>query len=460
MFTNRIFWKLLLLCVTAQVMIAIPLVMAQPEAVEGRSAGWSSAAWWALIVLELVLVGIVFWISRRWHEICSALRNSINAVSEGDYRQRVYVSGRDQFSSLCNSFNHMAQELESRMSQLRQRGERQLTVLEGMIEGVIAVDRQEHILYANRAAGALFRFDPEAVVERPLLEVVRISALHELVSTALDSGRPQRGETQWESEEHLHLAVQATPLAGSPTSGVVLVLHDVSELRRLETMRKELVANVSHELKTPLSSIKAYAETLQNGAIDDKENNREFLARIEEQADRLNYLISDMISIARIESDQQAFEIVPVIVSEVVKECVAAHQAVANSRKLLLVVESSDEQLQVMADREGLREILENLIDNAIKYTPAEGQVSVEWKVEGGQAVVAVKDTGIGIMETDLPRVFERFYRVDKARSRELGGTGLGLAIVKHLTHAFGGQAWVDSQPGQGSTFFVRLLLA
>jgi two-component system phosphate regulon sensor histidine kinase PhoR len=239
-------------------------------------------------------------------------------------------------------------------------------------------------------------------------------------------------------------------------------MHETTELRRLESLRRDFVANVSHELKTPLCSIKAYAETLRNGALNDREASVTFVERIMEQSDRLHHLILDMLSLARIESTQQVFEIEPIAVQEAVDACVDSHQAAAAAKQIMLVAESQHQGCFVRADQEGLREILDNLVDNAIKYTPEGGRVTIRWRAttDGKMASIEVEDTGIGIPVEELSRVFERFYRVDKARSRELGGTGLGLAIVKHLAQSFGGGVSATSESGRGSRFTVELPLA
>jgi two-component system phosphate regulon sensor histidine kinase PhoR len=225
-------------------------------------------------------------------------------------------------------------------------------------------------------------------------------------------------------------------------------------------LRQDFVANVSHELKTPLSSIKAYAETLSAGAIEDKEHRLAFVKQIELQAERLHQLILDLLSLARIESGKQTFDIEPMSLAKVVQESLAYYRESAAAKDIVFDIEPDDATVQVRADEEGVYQILNNLVDNAIKYTPDQGRVTVRWLVEDSMAVVQVQDTGIGISPEDLPRVFERFFRVDKARSRELGGTGLGLSIVKHLTHSFGGTVGVESRPGVGSTFTVKLPLA
>ena len=252
-------------------------------------------------------------------------------------------------------------------------------------------------------------------------------------------------------------------MPGSPPRGAVLVLHDTSELRRLERLRQEFVANVSHELKTPLSVITACVETLLAGAVDDLEHRGPFLERIAEQANRLHALILDLLTLARIESAAGALEPRAVALAPAVAACLGRHRARANSNKKLLEAvppspaSDTSEEIAAWADEEAVSQILDNLIDNALKYTPSGGRIRVRWRAEDSQVCLEVQDNGIGIPEQDLPRIFERFYRVDKARSRELGGTGLGLAIVKHLVHAMQGSVHAASRVGHGTTFSVRL---
>jgi two-component system phosphate regulon sensor histidine kinase PhoR len=330
-----------------------------------------------------------------------------------------------------------------------------------MIEGVIAVDARQRIVLANEAAGRLFDFRPPAIEGRPLLEVIRNHELHGAVKRVLSISEPERLEVRQPLPQSLCFDIHVQPLPGEPCPGVVLVIHDTTALRRLESIRREFVANVSHELKTPLSSIKAYTETLRNGALSDTETSQRFLERIEEQTERLTRLIMDMLMLARIESDHQAFEIVSLDVPELVRASLEDHRGTAEAKQIELVVGADDAKsngaCRVRADREGLREILDNLLDNAIKYTPEGGRVSIAWRSNGSMAQIAVRDTGIGIKPDDQERVFERFFRVDKARSRELGGTGLGLSIVKHLAQSMNGNVAVESEVGKGSTFTVEL---
>jgi len=328
-----------------------------------------------------------------------------------------------------------------------------------MIEGVVAIDPRERVLFANAAARYMLDLSSNDIAGRPIWGLVRNQQIAEVTRNAL-AGRPNETAELELRRAQTIVALMASRLPGDPCPGVVLVLHDVTGLRRLERLRHEFVSNVSHELKTPLASIQAYTETLLDGAVDDPKHNRQFLQRIEEQAERLHKLILDLLRLARIESGRDVFEVVAVPLGRAVRNCMESHEAVARSKRIRLELEPGHESIRVKADAEGLRTLLDNLVDNAIKYTPNGGVVTVGWSSRDDQAWIRVKDTGVGIESHHLDRIFERFYRVDKARSREMGGTGLGLAIVKHLVQVFGGQISVASRPGEGSEFTVRLLVS
>jgi two-component system phosphate regulon sensor histidine kinase PhoR len=413
--------------------------------------------WLVAVAVSFAVVALTYFVAARVVRPVSTLTQAAEAIAAGDYQHRVYFKSQDELGTLAKSFNRMNDQLQAREAQLRESRQRLATVLEGMVEGVIALDERQQIVLANAAAGRLLGFSTANVEGRPLLELVRNHALHQAVADSQAARGSCRAEFVMADGDNRVVGVNATWIMGEPSTRFILVFQDVSELRRLESLRQEFVANVSHELKTPLSSIKAYAETLIGGAINDPRNNVKFVQRIEEQAERLHQLILDILSLARIESGQQAFDIAAVRIADVVRSCFAEHQAAADSKGIRLTTSSETLDLQVRADEEGTRQILNNLIDNAVKYTPQAGEITVAWRCEDSMAVLEVRDTGIGIAAADLPRVFERFYRVDKARSRELGGTGLGLSIVKHLAQSFGGSVDVASRPGAGSVFTVKL---
>lgn len=325
-----------------------------------------------------------------------------------------------------------------------------------MVEGVVAVDEKQRVLFANRAARSLLDMQTVNPVGRPIWEIFRHPRIDEVVSTVLAGGETPALEIDL-PRKHAVVAVMASRLPGKPSSGVVLVFHNVTDLRRLENIRREFVSNVSHELKTPLTAIQAYTETLLDGALDEPEHRVRFVERIAEQANRLHALIQDLLRLARIESGENVFDVRAVPLKPIVEACLEEHSAVAESKSQRLSAEPAADEISVMADEEGLHTILSNLIDNAVKYTQESGAIAVRWRAENGAAIIEVEDNGPGIPVEHQPRIFERFYRVDRARSRDVGGTGLGLSIVKHLVQVFGGGIEIRSQAGQGTTFSVRL---
>jgi two-component system, OmpR family, phosphate regulon sensor histidine kinase PhoR len=385
------------------------------------------------------------------------LAQGAQAIAAENEEELIPLHLGGELGELGSAFDQMQGKLAQRLTQLKENTERLETVLGSMVEGVIAVSASGSMLLANEASRKLLDMTIADPVGRSLLEVTRSLPVHSAVVEALHSAAPVQREFESSGPVRRVLRLRATRLPGEPSPGVMVVLHDMSELRRLENLRREFVANVSHELKTPLSSIKAYAETLRMGALNDPEHSSAFVARIEEQADRLHQLIVDLLHIARMESGQELFEITEVDLAEVVNDCMSQYADAAAAKRIALSSVAPSSPAVVKADEEGVRTIVSNLIDNAIKYTPEGGSVTVRWECDAAAAVLEVSDTGIGIAEKDQARVFERFYRADKARSREVGGTGLGLSIVKHLAQAFGGSVGLESQPRQGSTFRIRL---
>ncbi len=438
------------------VRVAVPLAEVQAEISEIEQTLW-------LVAAGVSLCGLVmtYFVVGRALVPIQTLTTAVNEMAAGRYLQRVNIVGQDELGMLGQSFNRMGSEIEARESQLRDAADRMSVVLGGMVEGVIAVDDQKRILFANDAAGGLFHFDPQESVGQRLNPDLN-PMLHQLVQdsfSATNGNSPdvRKVEINTSVGSSRALAVNAARLPGVPCPGIVFVMHDVTELRRLETLRQEFVANVSHELKTPLSAILAYAETLRRGALSDPTHSRRFVTQIEQQANRLHDLIQDMLSLARIEAGHAPFEITTLDLSKLVPDCLEDHADQARAKNITLAMDTDQPAVSVRADDEALREILSNLVINAIKYSGEGGTVRVGWKSGPECVTLEVADNGIGIPAEHQSRVFERFYRVDKARSRELGGTGLGLSIVKHLTQMMGGAVSLESQPGMGSTFRVEL---
>jgi two-component system phosphate regulon sensor histidine kinase PhoR len=400
----------------------------------------------------------------RCRAVIREIERGLVALGEGRPVRPTNTKAPGAMGRLARTFDATVPELQERISRLDRDVEQLRVVLGGMAEGVIAIDARRRLLFANKSADLLFGLSPQAV-GRLVPELIRSPRFQEAVDATLAGPETYRGEITLPSRDVLPrsiprvLAIHGSILPGSPPSGAVLVFHDVTELRRLERMRQDFVANVSHELKTPLASIKAYTETLIDGGLHDENVNVRFLNRIEEQADRLNQLILDLLSLARLESGHEVFQHGPLALSAVVETCIETHRGRAEAKELDLGLNLGpvDEATLVVADEEAVHQILDNLIDNAIKYTPSGGWVRVDCQIREQGVELAVADSGIGIPRDDLPRVFERFYRVDKARSREMGGTGLGLSIVKHLIQSIGGQITVDSRLGEGTRFTVLL---
>jgi two-component system phosphate regulon sensor histidine kinase PhoR len=418
-----------------------------------------------LLVLLAALAGLglaaVFLLAARLaRRVGRPLRELIKAVDQlgaGGAGARVFPEGGDEVGDLGRAFNHMRELLAARIAALEEDRQQLRAILSGMVEGVVALDGDLRVLFANDRAAELLAFHTRTPVGRRLWEVVRQRAFLDLVSAALEKPEPLREELRWDGPSARSLTVHVARLPGAPPRGAVLVLHDTTELRRLERIRQEFVANVSHELKTPLTGIKLCTETLLAGAVDDPDHRGRFLEQIAAQSERLHALILDLISLARIESGEEVFHFQAVAVGPVVRAAAERHRPRAEARRQALEVAPGDDRLAAWADEEAVDQILDNLLDNAVKYTPEGGRIRVGWRAEGSEVCLEVVDNGIGIPEADLPRVFERFYRVDKARSRALGGTGLGLAIVKHLAQALHGGVQAASRPGQGATFTVRL---
>jgi two-component system phosphate regulon sensor histidine kinase PhoR len=413
----------------------------------------------AAVVAVLGSLALSLRLARRFSWPLHTLIGVADKLSDGAGGQRVFTNRRDEMGELVRAFNRMSERLDTRIAKLEEDRQQLRTILSGMVEGVVALDAGQRILYANERATQLLGLPWQAPVGRRLWEVVRQRSLLDVVQRALDSSEPQREELGWNGSSTRSLTIHAACLPGSPPRGAVLVLHDTTELRRLERLRQEFVANVSHELKTPLSVIKVCVETLLDGAVDDPQHRGQFLEQVASQSNRLHALILDLLSLARIESGAEFFDFQPMDVAEVAQECMERHRHKAETKNQTLeaVPAAEDEPIIAWADPEAIEQILDNLLDNAVKYTPEGGRVLVRWRREGEQVCLEVADTGIGIPETDLPRIFERFYRVDKARSREMGGTGLGLSIVKHLAQAMQGSVRAASRPGQGTTFTVCL---
>jgi two-component system phosphate regulon sensor histidine kinase PhoR len=414
----------------------------------------------AVAVISLLAVLPAYLLARRFTRPLEELTDGTRRIALGDFAHKIAVSGTSELTHLARTFNGMTDRLAATFEQLGRDREQLRAILSGMVEGVVAIGPDQRVLFANDRAGQLLDFTPALAVDKKLWEVTRQRAVREIVELALDTGTPQRQELAWKGAAEKYIAVYVSRLPGTGGPGAVLVLHDTTDLRRLERLRQDFVANVSHELKTPLANIKSSVETLMDGAVEDAAVRGNFLREIAEQADRQQMLIEDLLSLARIESGEMGLTFEAVRVEDAVYDCLDRHRTRAELKGHTLngvALAGVSADLAVWADAEGLAQLLDNLVDNAIKYTPDGGRITARWRAADDEVILEVEDTGLGIPERDLPRVFERFYRVDKARSRQMGGTGLGLAIVKHLAQAMRGAVTVTSRVDAGTTFRVVL---
>ena len=409
-----------------------------------------------LAICVAVVIGL--FVSRRVTRPLRGMENAARRMAEGDLAQAVPVAGTDEIAALGVALNRTALALREKIERLGDEQAKVRTILDGMTEGVVALDDRGRLLLLNPAARAMFGVESGVAEGRPFVEVIRQKGLLDLVEEVRASASPARHELELGPPVNRVVAARGAPLGLGPESaGVLLVLHDVTELRRLERVRSEFVANVSHELRTPLTCIKGYLETLLDGALDDRAHARRFLEVAGTHAERLDRLIDDLLELSNIESGRVTLVPMRLDLGDVVAGVVAMfeRQTAQNHQTLEGAVPPG---LAVRADRDRLVQILVNLVDNAVKFTPEGGRVRIEAETgPEGRVAVRVRDTGIGIPSTELPRITERFYRVDKTRSREVGGTGLGLAIVKHLVQAHGGELHVESVLGHGTTVSFTL---
>ena len=427
-----------------------------------------------LLIATLVVLlsgGLVsFAFARMFAARVQRLQRFSQRIAEGDFRPLLREGPRDELSDLADSLNQTATRLDREIRLLSGERNRSSAILRSMVEGVAVIDAEERLVFYNRAFSEILNVDPASAEGRPLIEVVRNSELVGLIRRALHGAEGLQSDITMGITQTQSFSITAAPVkaldasasGGAPQgkpSGAVVVLHDVTELRRLERVRQDFVANVSHEFKTPLTAIQGFAETLLAGALDDPQNNRRFLEIIRNHAIRLARLTNDLLKLARIEAGKMELEFSSVSLLELIEACTETTLLKANRKEITLEITVPPQLPPVRGDAALLRDVLQNLLDNAIQYTPARGHISVAAAAGPREAVVTVADTGIGIPLADSERIFERFYRVDAARSREAGGTGLGLSIAKHIVEAHGGKLWVESTVGQGSKFSFSLPL-
>jgi len=421
----------------------------------------------ALGVAFFVAVSLSIWLAHSITKPLSDIALAAEQLASGRETAPIKTTAQDEVGLLAATLNHMADQLHAKIDELSEDRAQLLAMLTSMVEGVMVLDYRSHVLQVNPALERMFGVSRTEARGRPCAELFRHQQLNDLVTAIL------RSRANHEDEIVLALTGRCLHIEASVAGGereneacVVLVFHDITELRRLEKIRKDFVANVSHELRTPLTSIKGYVEALLDGAKDDPAALAKYLDIILKQSDRLNLIIEDLLELSKIESGRVLLKAEPLDLRPIIDRTLSMMKPIADKNDHRLLSSIDDTLPPMEGDDDRLVQVLTNLLDNAVKYTPAGGTITVGAKLvsdsgsaeqPGRMIELSVADTGIGIPEQDRPRVFERFYRVDKARSRELGGTGLGLAIVKHIVEGHGGQVWVEGNHPQGSRVVVRL---
>ncbi len=414
-----------------------------------------------LSAIIALLLGLL--LTNHYVRPLASMTSIAESMSHGDYDKRLVESRVDEIGKLAQALNRMAESCSNRTDTIKADRNKLSTILSGMTEGVVAVGLDEHVLHLNEAAGKLLGVSPLESLDKPIWQVTRVPEITEILTDSLRDGTSaQRKLLITTKLTDQSLEMDASPLHDGQGNlvGAVVVLHDVSELNRLEMVRREFVANASHELKTPITAIRGLVETL----IDDEElepaKRDRFLGKIKDQSIRLGSIVTDLLTISRLESESNETEEMSFDLCEVVQSTSSVFISTGEEQDITVKVQVPNSPIELSGDEEALRQIVSNLLDNAVKYSSTGGEVCVRLHRHDDHAILEVEDTGIGIEPKDQDRIFERFYRVDKARSRELGGTGLGLAIVKHIAQSHGGNVSLDSIPGTGSTFKVILPLA
>ncbi|WP_026485544.1 two-component system histidine kinase PnpS [Caldanaerobius polysaccharolyticus] len=416
-----------------------------------------------------VLLGIRFLkhITQPIYEITKIAED----ISNGKLTQPINDDYEDEIGMLARAIKKMTERLNLTISELYDRNAKLEAVLTSIVNGVVAIDNEEKVLLINNAAAKILGLNADDVIGRHILELMRSSKMHDIIEDILKNKRYYESEIELFYPEYRYLKIYTNPIRTPVVSGyqlygenaeagLVIVLNDVTEIKKLEKMRSEFAANVSHELRTPLTSIKGFVETLREGALEDKNTADKFLEIIDLETERLTRLINDILTLSEIEGLKGDIKLVPEKVKDIVEEVIYMLKNQAEEKNITVTYDIKPPELVMNTNRDRMKQMLLNLVENGIKYTGVRGHVDIKVNAEGEKVVFSVKDDGIGIPKEHIPRLFERFYRVDKSRSRKLGGTGLGLAIVKHIVNSFNGTITVKSEVKKGTEFIIQLPLS
>jgi len=418
---------------------------------------------WGSFVVALIASLVAWFIARRISKPLERMKLGAERFAQGDFAVRLREEGAEELASLARALNEMAFQLDGRIETIVRQHSQLQAVFSSMVEGVITVDTGERILDVNQSGAQLLNVDPGKIKGKSILLALRNTHLQNFVKNALACASPIEGEISSRMSadgEEKYFYAHGTRLQDSQghIAGALIVLNDVTKLRRLESIRRDFVANVSHELKTPITSIEGFAETLLDGALDDPEDARRFVAIIGKQASRLHSIVEDLLALSRVEQEARREEIVlqELPVAEILQAAIQSCSPRAEEENMVINLVCT-ETLTARINPALLEQAVVNLLDNAVKYSGKGSAIKIEADNEQGEVLIRISDNGVGIAAQDITRIFERFYRVDKARSAKLGGTGLGLSIVKHIVAAHHGHITVKSRPGKGSIFTIHL---
>ncbi|HEY5536700.1 MAG TPA: ATP-binding protein [Ignavibacteria bacterium] len=410
-------------------------------------------------IAVLIIIAIFgFVISRMKSKPILEMQNAAERFARGNFSEMIYPPKNPELRILAGSLNDMAKQLDEKINIIGEQKKLQLAVLESMKEGVLAVDYDEKILLMNKTAGIILTIDETNSIGRTLQETIRIPNIQKFVKALMQSGGIEETEFEIKRETDKTLQLKGAYLTDNENKniGVVILINDITGLRYLDTLKREFVANVSHELKTPITAIKGFVETLRDGAINQPQNAKRFLDIVYKHSERLNAIVEDLLSLSRLEEKSFEIEFESIKIRSLLKTAVDNYEF-KSKEKLIEIDLDCEENLSAKINNQLIVQAVENLIDNAIKYSDIKTHIMISAFKDENKLIIKVQDEGCGIPEENFPRLFERFYRIDKSRSRDEGGTGLGLSIVKHIAQVHKGSVEVESEPGKGSTFTIIL---
>ncbi|MCR4375100.1 MAG: ATP-binding protein, partial [Acidobacteria bacterium] len=434
----------------AFVRIGVPLTWVEERLAETRRLAWTGLGVGLLAALLLTWATSA-WLSRR----VRAIADLAARYRQGDFSRPTLEFGRDEIGTVARVLAETARDLGARLEDVARERAHMDAVLQGMVEGAVLVDRAGKLVISNPAVRSMLRL-PEASEGRHFLEVVRHPDVAAQLSAALAGTRPTPAEVQLDHESRRSFIARAVPVDADRDGGAVLVLHDVTELRQADQVRRDFVANVSHELRTPLTAIRGYVEALMDGPPDPAQA-QAFLAIIARHASRMERLVTDLLRLARLDARQETLQRTPCQIDNLIAGVVADMEAALTVRGIRVVTHVAPDAGATYADAAKLHDVFRNLLENAINYSPEGGEIEITASRAGDVVEVAVSDRGPGIPDADIHRIFERFYRVDRSRTRDPGGTGLGLSIVRHLVELHGGRVFARNREDGGTSVTVRL---